>query len=31
MEKEWKPLFEKYDVDMVLQGHDHAYLAVSHW
>ena len=23
--KEWQPLFEKYNVDMVLQGHDHAY------
>ncbi len=22
---EWQPLFEKYNVDMVLQGHDHAY------
>ncbi len=21
----WKPLFDKYDVDLVLQGHDHAY------
>lgn len=21
----WLPLFEKYDVDLVLQGHDHAY------
>lgn len=25
MEKEWGSLFEKYNVDMVLQGHDHAY------
>lgn len=25
MEKEWRPLLEKYNVDMVLQGHDHAY------
>ncbi len=24
--KEWMPLFEKHQVDMVLQGHDHAYL-----
>jgi len=23
--KHWRPLFEKYGVDMVLQGHDHAY------
>ncbi|MEW4527786.1 metallophosphoesterase family protein [Maioricimonas sp. JC845] len=22
---EWKPLFDKYKVDMVLQGHDHTY------
>jgi 3',5'-cyclic AMP phosphodiesterase CpdA len=22
----WTPLFDKYHVDMVLQGHDHAYL-----
>ena len=21
----WLPLFEKYDVDLVVQGHDHAY------
>ncbi len=21
----WKPLFDKYDVDLVLQGHDHTY------
>ena len=25
MSKQWKPLFEKYNVDLVLQGHDHAY------
>ena len=25
MEAEWKPLFEKYNVDLVLQGHDHTY------
>lgn len=25
MEEEWKPLFEKYNVDLVLQGHDHTY------
>lgn len=25
MEKEWRPLIEKYNVDLVLQGHDHAY------
>ena len=25
IEKRWRPLFEKYNVDMVLQGHDHAY------
>ncbi len=24
--KEWTPLFDKYHVDMALQGHDHAYL-----
>ena len=23
--KVWKPLFEKYDVDLVLNGHDHTY------
>lgn len=26
LRKTWGPLFEKYGVDMVLQGHDHAYL-----
>ncbi len=26
LRKEWTPLFDKYHVDMVLQGHDHAYL-----
>ncbi len=25
MEAEWKPLFEKHNVDLVLQGHDHTY------
>lgn len=25
MEKKWRPLFEKYNVDLILQGHDHAY------
>lgn len=25
LRKTWKPLFDKYKVDMVLQGHDHAY------
>lgn len=25
MEKEWRPLFEKHNVDLVLQGHDHTY------
>jgi len=25
MEAEWKPLIEKYNVDLVLQGHDHTY------
>jgi len=25
MSEQWKPLFEKYNVDLVLQGHDHAY------
>ena len=25
MSKQWKPLFEKYNVDLILQGHDHAY------
>ena len=25
MEAEWKPLFERYNVDLVLQGHDHTY------
>lgn len=24
--KEWVPIFDQYHVDMVLQGHDHAYL-----
>lgn len=23
--KEWKPVFDKYNVDLVLQGHDHTY------
>ena len=23
--RHWKPLFEKYDVDLVLQGHEHSY------
>lgn len=26
MRDEWGPLFDKYHVDLVLQGHDHAYL-----
>jgi acid phosphatase type 7 len=26
VQSEWVPLFDKYHVDMVLQGHDHAYL-----
>ena len=26
VQDEWVPLFDKYHVDMVLQGHDHAYL-----
>lgn len=26
VQTEWVPLFDKYHVDMVLQGHDHAYL-----
>lgn len=25
MSAQWKPLFEEYNVDLVLQGHDHAY------
>ncbi len=25
LRKAWKPLFEKYGVDLVLQGHDHTY------
>lgn len=25
LQEHWRPLFEKYDVDLVLQGHDHAY------
>lgn len=25
MEEQWRTLFEKYNVDLVLQGHDHAY------
>ena len=26
----WKPLFERYAVDLVLQGHDHCYSRVTH-
>ncbi len=26
MHEEWRPLFDKYNVDLVLQGHDHAYM-----
>ncbi|WP_019410470.1 purple acid phosphatase family protein [Pseudomonas psychrophila] len=26
----WKPLFEQYAVDLVLQGHDHCYSRVTH-
>ncbi len=26
MRQHWTPLFDKYHVDLVLQGHDHAYL-----
>lgn len=25
LREHWRPVFEKYDVDLVLQGHDHAY------
>ena len=25
LRKLWKPIFDKYDVDLVLQGHDHSY------
>ena len=25
LKTQWKPLFEKYDVDLVLQGHEHLY------
>ena len=28
LQKHWKPLFDKYKVDLVLQGHDHVYSRV---
>ena len=30
MKTAWKPLFERYAVDLVLQGHDHCYSRVTH-
>jgi acid phosphatase type 7 len=29
LQEHWKPLFERYGVDLVLQGHDHVYSRVS--
>lgn len=30
LRSQWKPLFDKYRVDLVLQGHDHTYARTGH-
>ena len=30
LRKTWKPIFDKYKVDLVLQGHDHSYARTGH-
>lgn len=30
LRKMWKPIFDKYKVDLVLQGHDHSYARTGH-
>ncbi len=31
LRNEWKPIFDKYQVDLVLQGHDHSYARGRTW